>query len=176
MGWTQLHRYRGYSHKEFFGQEFNSSTCGQVLAAAGSLHEVYLAYEKPDGQVFGIVCLIHWSPKERDGFNFRYKEMTEDMGPCACNCPAKILDLLTDPPSNAWAAEWRARCRANLAKKTMMSKIKVTIGTEFTYSKKRYVIVGHSWRRNWLVKNLDNGFNYTIKSSYVRQALAEEVA
>ena len=175
MGWTQLHRYRGYSHKEFFGQEFNSSTCGQVLAAAGSLHEVYLAYEKPDGQVFGIVCLIHWSPKERDGFNFRYKDMTEDMGPCACNCPAKILDLLTDPPSNAWAAEWRARCRANLVQRIVTNRIKVAIGTHFTYGSYRYKVHAPWGQRQWTIKRLDDGSLFSISRATVRRALAEEV-
>ena len=171
MGWSFMHRYSGYTNEEFFKQEFGRD----VLAVAGTLHEVYLACKLKDGRVIGVVCLTKWAPKDRDGFNYGYKDMTEDMGPCACNCPAKILDLLTDPPCNEWAAEWRAKCRANLAKKAVMSKIKVAAGVEFTFDKRRYVILHRSWRRNWLVKDLDNGFNYTIKSSYVRRALAEEV-
>jgi hypothetical protein len=98
------------------------------------------------------------------------------MGPCACNCPAKILDLLTDPAPNEWAAEWRAKCQANLAKRVETNKIKVDVGTHFTYGSYRYKVLGPWGSRNFTVKNLDNGMNYTIKRATVRRALIEEVA
>jgi hypothetical protein len=40
--------------------------------------------------------------------------MEESMGPCECDCPEHILDLLT-PTDREWALRWRARCRANIA-------------------------------------------------------------
>lgn len=39
--------------------------------------------------------------------------LTEHMGPCESECPAAILDELTETDSE-YALNWRARCRANL--------------------------------------------------------------
>lgn len=67
-----------------------------------------------EGAVFAIICLVRWTPKARDGFVFAYKDMSESAGPCYYDCPASILDLL-GPPANDYAAQWRARCRDQLA-------------------------------------------------------------
>lgn len=42
--------------------------------------------------------------------------MNETCGPCECNCPKRILDLLT-PTSNETAKEWRNRCHEALEAK-----------------------------------------------------------
>ena len=60
-------------------------------------------------EVFAVVCLT--STRWDGCFNFGYKGMTEDMGPCEDDCPKGILDLLTDNESKC-AKEWRERCRA----------------------------------------------------------------
>lgn len=58
-------------------------------------------------EVFAAVCL---TSTRRDGsFNFGYKGMAEDMGPCEDDCPKGILVLLTDTESK-YANEWRERC------------------------------------------------------------------
>jgi hypothetical protein len=38
------------------------------------------------------------------------------MGPCECDCPDAILDLVT-PTDHQYADEWRARCRDNTAER-----------------------------------------------------------
>lgn len=56
------------------------------------------------------------SVDSRDYFNFSYKDMSEDMGPCEDRCPASILSLLS-PTDDEYALAWRERCRANIEKK-----------------------------------------------------------
>src|SRR3546814_944011 len=62
---------------------------------------------------FALVCLVRWNPRSRDGHQFGYKDMSENMGPCEADCPAAILELLS-PTDHEYALDWRARCRANL--------------------------------------------------------------
>lgn len=65
-------------------------------------------------QVWGLVCLVRYNPRDREGYVFGYKDMSESMGPVEDACPAEVLDLLT-PTDKTFALAWRARCRARLA-------------------------------------------------------------
>lgn len=85
-----------------------SSMVGQVYYAAVQSYEA--AGPK---SVFAVVCLTRWNPKARDGHIFGYKDMDESCGPYEAQCPARILDLLTEP-ANDYAREWREKCRARL--------------------------------------------------------------
>ena len=85
-----------------------SSMVGQVYYAAVQNYDVDRVKS-----VFAVVCLTRWTPKARDGHIFAYKDMDESCGPNESQCPAQILDLLTEP-SNDYARAWRARCRARL--------------------------------------------------------------
>lgn len=64
--------------------------------------------------VFAGVCLTRLDSKE--GYNFGYKDMDESMGPCQCECPVSILDLLS-PTDDEYTIEWREACRENAKKK-----------------------------------------------------------
>ncbi|CCW17297.1 hypothetical protein EBBID32_16360 [Sphingobium indicum BiD32] len=93
----------------------------RVLASSCPGNRTYYAavQEMADGvpgSVFAVVCLVRWNPRSRDGHQFGYKDMTENAGPCEADCPAMILDLLT-PTDHQYARDWRARCRANLARR-----------------------------------------------------------
>lgn len=85
-------------------------------------------------EVFAVVCLT--STRWDGGFNFGYKGMTEDMGPCEDDCPKGILDILTDTESK-YAKEWRERCRAKLRDKKQscqsLSSVKIGEVIEFEY-------------------------------------------
>ena len=73
-------------------------------------------------EVWGLVCLVRYNPRDREGYVFGYKDMSESMGPVEDACPADVLDLLT-PTDNTFALEWRARCRARLAaRRTIQAK------------------------------------------------------
>lgn len=89
----------------------------RVLRSSMVGHVYYAAVESYDASgprsVFAVVCLTRWNPKARDGHIFAYKDMDESCGPHESQCPARILDLLTEP-ANDYAREWRARCRARL--------------------------------------------------------------
>jgi hypothetical protein len=52
--------------------------------------------------------------------------MEESMGPNESRAPAKVLDALdaAGPPSNEYAADWRARCRENLARRERAAGVK----------------------------------------------------
>jgi hypothetical protein len=63
-------------------------------------------------EVFALICLVAYDPRDSEGYIFGYKDMTERMGPYESNCPVAILDLLT-PTDRPYALQWRARCRAN---------------------------------------------------------------
>ena len=65
-------------------------------------------------EVFAAVCLT--STRRDGGFNFGYKGMAEDMGPCEDDCPKGILVLLTDTESK-YAKAWRERCWAKIRDK-----------------------------------------------------------
>jgi hypothetical protein len=65
------------------------------------------------GEVFAVVCLIRWNPRNRNGEHFGYKDIDETMGPSEDDCPERILRLLTSS-DNEYALQWRRRCLANL--------------------------------------------------------------
>ena len=114
MGWTFQARERGTTDRDFFTQEFSGGG-GKVLDVASTLNTAYIAYQTKVGPVYGLVCLKKWD--RNSDFNFGWKDMGEEEGPNESEAPARILDLLTDPAPNQYAADWRARCRARLALK-----------------------------------------------------------
>ncbi|MCR4425059.1 MAG: hypothetical protein NUW23_02560 [Firmicutes bacterium] len=122
MGWTVTHKTPGTSVRSFFENQFNTDwpdgRVGRVIDCATFLHEAYIAFEQiyPDGrrEVGAVVCLLkRWGDPY---YNFGYKDMSEDMGPSACNCPERILNLLT-PTDNKTSLEWRERCWQNVERR-----------------------------------------------------------
>lgn len=75
----------------------------------------YVNFADGEERVIGLVCLTSVDGK---GWNrcFNYKDMSEDMGPYYYDCPASILDLLSDT-DNETALKWRAACREKADKK-----------------------------------------------------------
>lgn len=82
------------------------------------------------GETWGYVFLT--SVK---GGMFYYKNMSEDMGPYAYDCPESILKLLSDTESKS-AIEWRNRCREKLEKKKTHNLSKLPIGTKIIWTRK----------------------------------------
>lgn len=67
-------------------------------------------------------------------WNFGYKDMDETVGPCECDCPKSILDLLT-PTDNEIANMWRERCYRRLEdKKHKRSFNDLPYGTRIRYT------------------------------------------
>jgi hypothetical protein len=85
----------------------------QTLDGARVRNTIYLAVRSTDKKtgcsfVFAAVILI--SNTRKHGFG--YKDMTEAMGPRECDCPQRIMRLLSpvaDIPNPSYTVEWRAR-------------------------------------------------------------------
>lgn len=70
----------------------------------------------PEAERHTWAAVFITSIDSRDYYNFAYKDLSEDMGPAECDCPASILSLLS-PTDSEWANEWRERCRKRIEEK-----------------------------------------------------------
>lgn len=137
MGWTEFD-HRGRTTAELMRQEFGEEFWAKIRATATTSGVFYAVLELPAEKDTGLVpdengmirtALVVLTKRGRE--RFRYKDMTETMGPVESTCPARLLDMLSPirlPATESlhFAAEWRARCRANLAKRK--SAVKLTEG------------------------------------------------
>ena len=64
-----------------------------------------------------ILCFLLESDNKR-GNGWGYKDMDESMGPAEVNCPLSFLDMVPDP--GGYATEWRAKVRAEAARKGLI--------------------------------------------------------
>ncbi len=136
MGWTGLRRPPGLSDREFFEQEFPTTLTqnGRIVACATVRSVFYAAVENNanatymPSKTWALVVLM-----QRNGGEFCYKEMSEDMGPCESCAPAKVLNALS-PTDIEWANNWRERCRMALAKPKIKSgdRVKFSAPIKFT--------------------------------------------
>ena len=107
MGWLFMRDMRGHtSPRAYLDNQFTYAGDDHRLAVLASSmvgSTYYAACERVeangDAQVFAVVCLTKHNPRSTDGHVFGYKDMTEHMGPCESECPASILDALTDTDS-----------------------------------------------------------------------------
>lgn len=116
MGWFFIERpsdIREYFERECRVDREDGSRQRLVDFAIVDLRVGYGAIEQTDAdgsrRVFALVAPLKFCRNTR--FDFGYKQMDETVCPCEAECPTRILDLLTDPPYNEFAAEWRGRCR-----------------------------------------------------------------
>lgn len=130
MGWTggQLDA-RPTAHN-LIAFDLGADFAARVIATAKLGSVVYAAVRAHDDPsvVFGLVLLT----ERRDGMVYT-KPIDETMGPCEDMCPARILDLLTDTDSE-YANQWRARCRARLAKPKPKAGQAVRFAHPFTFT------------------------------------------
>jgi hypothetical protein len=109
MGWTSGDFEGRLTAQAAINFVLGTEFAAQVLDAVRNRDVVYAAVRSDDGnEVWGLVLVI-----KRDGRRLHIKPISEDMGPYDDRCPARILDLLTEP-SNDWARQWRSRCGARL--------------------------------------------------------------
>lgn len=125
MGWLYMQSLDGHDGpRQYLDAQFTyerPTVISKVLKSALVKRRVYYAavehVVKATGarEVWALVCLVHYNPRDREGYIFGYKDQTESMGPYDCDCPVSILDLLT-PTDSDYAKEWRERCRARANK------------------------------------------------------------
>lgn len=106
----------GISSHDIIGKftVLKSTMVGSVYYAAVQKTKFATAEEPEMTKVFAAICLT--SVNNKDYYNFSYKDMDESCGPCYCDCPASILNLLT-PTESEFANEWRKKCRQNIEDK-----------------------------------------------------------
>ena len=124
MGWLYMKSLKGHSGpRQYLDAQFTwerSDTISKVLRSALVGMRVYYAAVEHilpatgAREVWAAICLVRYNPRDREGYIFGYKDMSESMGPYERDCPEPILDLLT-PTDHEYARRWRADCRANAA-------------------------------------------------------------
>lgn len=141
MGWTGTHA-KNYKNglidrkaecdAIYTGQ--NEHGKWEVLKSSmrGSVYYAAVKRTMPDGSshVFGAVCLT--SVDNDDYFNFSYKDMDESVGPAQHDCPVSILNMLS-PTDNAYALDWRQRCREHGKEKKALSSLPVGAVIEYDW-------------------------------------------
>lgn len=180
MGWTWTHKPHDVKAVEFLRKQYtftDGPASMEVLADALVQRSVWYAVIKrtaPTGEVihFLAVTLVKFANSE---FNIGWKEMEDTMGPCETSCPERILDLadqlapLDDENDKArWGRDWRARCRARIAKRKGAAKpgdriafsapIKFTDGTierffELVKRERRIVFKGNTSGLHFRISN-----------------------
>ena len=128
MGWLYMQSLGGHSGpRQYLDAQFTYDRpdhSARVLRSALVGVRVYYAavehFSAKGRAVFGIVCLVRYNLRDREGYIFGYKDMDEGMGPSESDCPEAILDLLT-PTDRPYAIAWRERCRANAAARRRLS-------------------------------------------------------
>lgn len=149
MGWVFTHRDKvpGQSLAEWFVAKGALTWTGRepweyrVLdSSTVRFNTFYAAIERKnietgERHVFAVVFLLRFVPKEYH--NFGYKDMSEDMGPCECDCPERVLKLLT-PTDSEYANDWRARCWANI--NARKARPKIIPGTVLRYGGTDYSV------------------------------------
>ena len=134
MGSTSEHRDRGQTDREFWQDRLDKRYRILDCATIGRTTFYAAVQDSETGTVCAFVALQQWS----GGYwNFTHKTMTEDAGPCEDECPARILDLLSELPEcwerphQQWdccgtcaAREWRDRCRELASRKARAARVK----------------------------------------------------
>lgn len=140
MGWTSYHatHYKNNgtidrkAECDAYFMEENAGHCRIIKSAlVGSVYYAaietlkrgkrqpdnsYIYEDIPEAERETWAAVFLTSTDSRNYFNFSYKNMSEDMGPCESDCPASILSVLS-PTDCEYALAWRERCRANIEKK-----------------------------------------------------------
>jgi hypothetical protein len=98
-----------------------------LLSALVGMREYYAAVEltRPGQprQVSAAMWLVEIGRGDARN-SWGYKDMDETMDPFYYQCPAKILDLLTEP-LNEGAAAWRQKCRDTIARRKTARGVRV---------------------------------------------------
>jgi len=155
MGWTSFPMHEPI--REWFKKQWEGGDYEVLDSALVKRRTLYGAIkQKSTGQVFCAVFLVRWT---RDTYNFSYKDMTEFSGPSECECPKRIIKLLSElndeNDQNGWAREWRKRVELFWDGREQLSKNKdkiiktnepvmFTSGRQYQYFKKdgRITIAG----------------------------------
>lgn len=173
MGWTTTHKEKYISAKEYIEKNLLVWTSNdyQYKVLDGGVVKFRTYYgavekvEKATGvrEVFAVVILLSYYKNEYH--NFGYKDMCETMGPVQAECPARILNLLTET-DNEYAKEWRQRCWNKINQRK--NKPKIVKDNILKYGGKEYKVLENLGRRGYKVEY--GGMHYRMKSYQAEKA------
>lgn len=116
MGWTFTYKPASQSAADYLRKRLldcdNEHGSWKTLATAQVGSTVYAAVERIEksGERYVFAAVILTQTDSRSDHNFGWKDLDESMMPYQCDCPERILKLLT-PTSNESAIQWRLSCR-----------------------------------------------------------------
>src|SRR5713226_2497738 len=103
MGWTIVRKKKNETTLDLLRSLIdgdNDKGAWRIIAGASVRGAAYTAIDhlnKKTGirKVTAGIFVIEHYPRAKNGFNFAYKELSEEMGPYHCQCPDRILELLS---------------------------------------------------------------------------------
>lgn len=161
MGWTFFRTAKGEKTRDILAEHLNFESengKSEIVDCAVKSGVAYIAMKQTysgglsdfvksvydvegDTVVIGLVVL---TKRVKDFYNFGYKDMTETMGPYDCDCPARILDLLSPLKalegeyeafsSLANATRWRRECRDRQARPQIRVGQKLKFATKLSFT------------------------------------------
>ena len=163
MGWLYMKSLKGHSGPhQYLDAQFTHERpdlISKVLRSAlVGMRVYYAAVEQVriaagQREVWAVICLVRYNPRDPEGYIFGYKDMEESMGPYECDCPEPILDLLT-PTDREYAVQWRARCRENTAaRRARAAKPSPRAGQVIVFDEPLSFADGRSFERLEVVAN-----------------------
>ncbi len=163
MGWLYMQSLKGHAGpRQYLDAQFTQlrpDAISKVLRSALVGMRVYYAAVEQirittgEREVWAAICLVRYNPRDREGYIFGYKDMEESMGPCECECPEAILDLLT-PTDRGYALQWRARCiEAANARRARAAKPSPRVGQVIVFDEPLSFADGRSFERLEVIAN-----------------------
>ncbi|KKM23342.1 hypothetical protein LCGC14_1616130 [marine sediment metagenome] len=117
MGWTGYPNTNKTAHELVVEEiEWGSPQRHKVVAHSG---KYYAVENLQTGEVWGLVALI-----DRGDGEIATKLVDESMGPYETECPASVLNRLTEPAPNDYARQWRQKCRERLARMAKQPRLR----------------------------------------------------
>ena len=166
MGWSGNDIRQFGSMKEWVNKNFNwehadGNKTKLLDYAVVNRTTLYAALEftsaAGETSVWACVTLFRFSKNE-----FMYKDMSEESGPGYCDCPERILKLLS-PTTNLYALEWRKACYTKIAaNKAIIMKE----GAEFTKGKSIITLIKKHCRNTWLCY-MDGAGPYSVSKKWL---------
>ena len=182
MGWLYMKSLKGHSGpRQYLDAQFTwerADTISKVLRSALVGMRVYYAAVEHilpatgAREVWAAVCLVQYNPRDREGYIFGYKDMSEAMGPYERDCPEPILDLLT-PTDHEHALRWRADCRANAAaRRARRAKPSPRAGQTIIFDEPLAFADGRSFDRLEVIANPRSHRTMLFRAHRLRQSLS----
>lgn len=163
MGWLYMQSLKGHSGpRQYLDSQFTferpEATSKVLRSALVGMRVYYAAVEQlrvatGEREVWALICLVRYNPRDPEGYIFGYKDIEESMGPHECDCPETILDLLT-PTDRPYAQQWRARCLVSAAaRRARAAKPKPRAGQVIVFDEPLSFSDGRSFDRLEVVAN-----------------------